>query len=187
MRFLEKDLEDYAEANMGSLSTAILWGGNDCLDVAGRQVPCAFGRIDMLAFHLNTIYVIEFKAIQAGQKELGQVMRYCSTVEYEIDPYKHMNFDSFSNAGQDTHWNIYPVLVAPAFSESMYATNCILIHAMPHQKGFSFSRATYPSISKVIHQQNSKLKQILLPIEKQIAGIGIGNRIKNNLSVFVGN
>lgn len=186
MRFLEKDLEQYAEENIDSLSSAILWN-NDKLEIVGRQIPCAFGRIDMIASYLHIVYVIEFKAIQAGQKELGQVMRYCSTVEYEIDPYKHMNFNTFDHVGQDTIWHVYPVLVAPAFSESMYATNCILIRATPHQHGFTFNRATYPGIGKVIHQQNSKLKQTLLPIEKQIAGIGIGNRIKNTLSVLVGN
>lgn len=187
MRFLEKDLEDYAEANIDRLSAAILWGDGEQIEIAGRQIPCVFGRIDMIAFHLYTVYVIEFKAIQAGQKELGQVTRYCSTVESEIDPYKHMNFANFDRVGQDTHWLVCPVLVAPAFSESLFATNCLLIQATLQADGFAFCRAVYPGLSKIVRQQNDRLKLALSPIEKQIAGIGIGNRIKDNLSLFVGN
>lgn len=186
VKFAERELEDYAEANLGKLSASILWSDAKIMDMLGRQVPCAFGRIDMLASHLYTIYVIEFKAVKATEKELGQVMRYCSIVEYTLDPYKHMSFANFDTLGAETIWNVCPVLVAPGFSDNLFSTNCMLIHAEKDGNGFAFNRAYRTGMSQVFKLQNAKLSEAILPFEKQVAGIGIGNRIKNNLSVFMG-
>jgi len=68
-QFLEKDLEDYLEKNLGKIETG--------LKLIGRQHKTAVGSIDLFAEAKNgDLVVIELKKGLAADKVFGQICRY---------------------------------------------------------------------------------------------------------------
>lgn len=184
--FIEKDLEDFAEANIDALSLYMTLSDKAEVSMLGRQVPCAFGRIDMLAFYMHTIFVIEFKAVKAGEKELGQVMRYCSCVERTINPAEHMSFETYNAVFDYLIYDVRPIIVAPSFSESLLASNCTLITAAQSCDGFEFSSPWKRGTSKIVAKGNERLLEALQPASRFIAGLAIGDRVRNGFNAIVG-
>jgi len=111
----ESDLEQYTVNNLDKLKSCLFSSSKIEMNLIGTQIKCTFGRIDMLAWAERSLMVVEFKAVRAGEKELGQVMRYSTLIESVIDVYQHMSDVSF-NFSSDVPYKVYPVIVAPSSS-----------------------------------------------------------------------
>lgn len=112
-QWLEKELEDWIVGNFDSFAES---AGIHPATLLGSQIPVAGGRLDVLGFseHSSTVYVIECKAVRAGERELGQVLRYKDAIDYTFDIYRHVSKETFWNIWKHFNWTVIPVLVAPS-------------------------------------------------------------------------
>lgn len=74
----ERQLEDFICKN----PEYSLWEG---VEVIGRQVSLAHGRLDILAWDGSQTLVIELKARAIQEKDVGQVLRYRRDIESGLD------------------------------------------------------------------------------------------------------
>lgn len=73
----ERQLEDFICKN----PEYSLWEG---VEIIGRQVSLAHGRLDILAWDGSQTLVIELKARTIQEKDIGQVLRYRQDIEVEL-------------------------------------------------------------------------------------------------------
>ncbi len=170
--WLERELEDYTKNNLKSLVDAMMVSG-DGFKLIGTQIPCVLGRIDMLCSRGSNLYVIEFKAIKASERELGQVLRYCSLLQELIDPYKHITSNAdFHEIARTSSFRVQPVLVAPRFEDVLFVSGCALIIAEKNgTNDFSFRSASAPFRYADIERQNKDVQALLAPFEKDVIRI----------------
>lgn len=107
--------------------------------VLGTQIPCDFGKIDMLCAWSNRLYVVEFKAVMADEKAVGQTMRYVHSIQHNFDPRHHLASRYPHLKGTRIDWEIIPVIVAPSFSRPVYNCDFAFITAIRDQDNGSFS------------------------------------------------
>jgi hypothetical protein len=180
----ESDLEQYTVNNLDKLKSCLFSSSKIEMNLIGTQIKCTFGRIDMLAWAERSLMVIEFKAVHAGEKELGQVMRYSTLIESVIDVYQHMSDVSF-NFSSDVPYKVYPVIVAPSFDKKISASNCILIQATPIEMwdGIVFNFDGYePNSDADFLYGNDDLKGKLVDFERYVAGLAIGDTMRRTIN-----
>jgi hypothetical protein len=180
----ESDLERYTVNNLNKLKSCLFSSPDFEINLIGTQIKCTFGRIDMLAWVERSLMVVEFKAVRAGEKELGQVMRYSTLIESIIDVYRHTNDNIFDFVG-DIPYKVYPVLVAPSFDKKISASSCILIQVLPveSQNGLAFNMGRYePDCIDDFLYGNDDLKEKLIDFEKYLVGRAIGDEIRMSMN-----
>lgn len=181
MNWKESELENFACENIHVLGSALTMKGE--LNLIGTQIDCVFGRIDMLCWHGRNLFVVEFKAVHAGEKEFGQVSRYCSVLDRVVSPYKHMT-EHFDVAASSVSFSIVPVIVAPSFDEKLFSTNSLLVKAEKvGDSDFKLSRRTaeYGASGK-FERKNRKLSSLISDFEKHVAGLSVGQVVGSNLN-----
>lgn len=172
----EKELEEFTKNNMASLWNAMS-GSPAEIDLIGTQITCALGRIDMLFTTGINIFPVEFKAVKATEKDLGQVLRYVSMIEKVIDPYSRIQLDdNYLNIANKVFFKVQPVIVAPAFDKTLFLSDCVLVAAAKNDDGsFNLSKAPSPFQWAKVDLQNAALKTSLESFEKFIVGNAIGH------------
>lgn len=74
----ERELEDFICDNMAAVF------GDDAI-LIGRQVPVVHGRIDILAWQWDHVLIVELKAGQIKEQDIGQVLRYVGDVRQAVE------------------------------------------------------------------------------------------------------
>lgn len=148
LKWKEKELEDFIEANPLVLFPIYFEGSHEHLEVVvlGRQIRCRYGIIDLLIgsywrhqdIPMFTVTVVELKAVTANQRTVEQVLRYMSAIE-QINYYKFVPRDDFMDyAHEIEHFvTVESMIVAPKFDESItwYPSR---IEATKTASGFDF-------------------------------------------------
>lgn len=176
-QWLEKELEGYAKTNINVLAQKLVMD-SEGFELIGTQIPCVLGRIDMLCTWRMNLFIIEFKAVKATEKELGQTLRYSSLLQNVLDPYRHVSDKNFYAIANRVSYGIIPVIIAPDFDKTLFLSNCLLIKATKTETGgFSFGRASSPFKWSDLEHQNNQLVSSLEGFEKGIVGRAIGELI----------
>lgn len=176
-QWLERELEDYAKTNINALAQMLV-PDTDGFDMIGVQIPCLLGRIDMLCTWRMSLFVIEFKAVKATEKELGQTLRYSSLLQNLIDPYQHIAGENFFPIANRIDYRVIPVIVAPDFDKTLFVSNCTLVQAAKTGDGvFALNRAQFPFGLKDFERKNTQLQSLIAPYEKGLVGRAIGELI----------
>lgn len=176
-QWLEKELEHYAKNNICDLASKLVMEPEG-FELIGTQIPCVLGRIDMLCTWRMNLFVIEFKAIKATERELGQTLRYSSLLQTVLDPYRHISNENFYAIADRVSYGIISVIVAPDFDKTLFVSNCLLIKVTKLDTDkFAFDQAPSPFKWSDLNHQNNQLISSLEGFEKGIAGRAIGDLI----------
>lgn len=190
--WLEKELEKYIIENPNDLRDALAQyrtlpaDANECpFRVLGTQIHCDFGKIDMLCTWIDILYVVEFKAITADEKALGQVMRYVHYIETSFSPHLYLahHYPAFKN--DRLEWKIEPVLIAPGFSRSILNCHCPLITSEQNDdNSFSlFMDIDNYELSPRYEENLHAINDLLKPFALELIGRHVGQIIADNIPV----
>lgn len=174
--FKERLLEDYTCKHPDQLLASLQYWysrGAKAL-LLGKQIPTAFGVIDALVVIDTDLFVLEFKAVQATQKDLGQLQRYRSAIR-QCNPYNVLEGEALYapdlvRAVEKLH-DVKLMLVAPNFTKQALLGADACIEAT-HTNGIF----TYKAISYFddVTEASANLQAIVDPylkylVERQIA------------------
>jgi predicted outer membrane lipoprotein len=174
--FREKVLEDYTCKYPDKLLKALQYWYSEGSKawLLGKQIATTFGVIDALMVIDTDLFVVEFKAVQATQKDVGQLQRYRSAIR-QCNPYRVLNGDALYaldlvRAVEKLH-DVKLMLVAPSFTKQALLGADACIEAT-HANG----TFTYKAISYLddVTEASADLQAIVNPylkylVERQIA------------------
>lgn len=179
--WLEMTLENYVKNDISVLAMPLLLHPQRELNLIGTQIKCMYGRIDMLAWSDNYLFVIEFKAVNAGEKELGQVVRYSNLIESVVNVYQHLDGSAF-RVVTDPFYQVIPVLIAPSFDKKLSSSNCLLVEAnSDNGHTFEFERY-YGDLDDDDITGNNELRSVLADFERYQAGKAIGDIMRRTIN-----
>lgn len=179
--WLEVTLENYVKNDIGALAMPLLLHSQRELNLIGTQIKCMYGRIDMLAWSENYLFVIEFKAVSAGEKELGQVVRYSNLIESVVNIYRHLDDFAF-RVVVDPFYRVVPVLIAPSFDKKLSSSSCLLVEAsLDDGHNFKFERY-YGDLGDDDIACNNELRIALADFERYQAGKAIGDIMRRTIN-----
>ena len=127
----EAELEEWVKDSPIRLMRLLLphMGEHSTIRILGQQLPCATGIIDLLVWADYSVFVVEFKAVSARTRELGQVTRYADQVERVIENYYLWEQAGVSGEAVRSFIDflgdplcpvlVVPVLVAPSFAPNI--------------------------------------------------------------------
>ena len=123
-KWSEKELEDYICENPQCLHDAmseIFGGACDPIQIVGRQVPSAYGIMDLLVHVDGRLVIVELKATRAGDGAVGQLARYRENIINVCDKFSlmHADFQRYDPPFFPEISNcISYCLIAPAFDKN---------------------------------------------------------------------
>lgn len=189
MDWKEKELEDYVAAHPDELRDVL---GEHLIrqhnasaypfNVLGTQIPCDYGVIDMICTWIDTIYVVEFKAVRADEKAMGQAMRYVHYLECMFCPELYLQ-KFYPQIKSEIKWKVTPVLVAPSFARSLNNCHTPLITAEREDDGSFSLFVDFDSyeIDPHFEEKLHAVSELLKPFSLELVGRHVGQIAMGNL------
>lgn len=176
--FTEKQLEDWMVANWHNGCSNMLFpyvaNPERSIELVGRQVRCANGIIDLLAFVGRTFAIVELKATTVDERVIEQVIRYQRAIE---DASIDTEFDISLSAG----WGYpsgqatatFPVVIAPGFTARAIRTLSLIgqpVIASFDNGAFMFSTPQYERATT-----SNNLQSVIRPFVASAMGWELGH------------